>query len=81
MDWLASFIDIVGECWRTSEGRVQLSVLEGLMPNQIDRLCSPGDLQRDRGISERIKDICANLGLEVRRDLLSGCLQEAGERL
>ncbi|MCY3813570.1 MAG: ATP-binding protein [Gammaproteobacteria bacterium] len=81
MDWLASFIDIVGECWRTSEGRVQLSVLEGLMPNQIDRLCSPGDLQRDCGISERIKDICADLGLDVRGDLLSGCLQEAAERL
>ena len=81
MDWLASFIDIVGECWRTSGGRVQLSVLEGLMPNQNGRLCSPDELKRDYGVSERIKDICADLGFEVRRHLLSGHLQEAAGRL
>ena len=81
MDWLASFMDIVGECWRASGGRVELSALDGLMPNQKGRLCSPDELQRDCDVSERIKDICADLGIEVRRILLSTCLQEAAGRL
>lgn len=81
MDWLASFIDVVGECWRTSGGRIELSVLEGLMPNQNGRLCSPDELQRDCGISERIKDICADLGFEVRGNLLSVRLHEVAGHL
>ena len=80
-DWIACFIDIVGECWRTSGGRVQLSALEGLMPNQNGRLCSPDELQRDCGVSEPIKDICADLGFEVRSNLLAAYLHEAAGRL
>ena len=79
-DWLASFIDIVGECWRTS-GRIELSALDGLMPNQNGDLCSPDGLQRDCGVSEPIKDICTDLGFEIRHDLLAAYVKEASCRL
>ena len=74
--WLSSFVDIVGECWRNRSG-VDLTVLGGLLPDQNRRLRSPSDLTRDDGISEVLKDICADMGLDVREHLIHGDLQKA----
>ena len=74
--WLAVFIDIVGECWVARDG-VDEAALEGLLPNQSGRLCSPGALMRDTGVSEPLKDICADLGYEVRQKLLTGEFEDA----
>jgi hypothetical protein len=49
-EWLAKFLDIVGECWSKRTG-VELSVLASLMPDQNGRLCSPQSLHRDAGVS------------------------------
>ena len=68
-EWLTVFIDIVGECWSKRAG-VDLSALSGIMPNQSRRLCSPPELKRDGGVSGPLKDICGNLGYEVRDELL-----------
>jgi hypothetical protein len=77
--WLAKFIDIVGECWSKRSG-VEIAVLAGMLPNQNQHLCSPKELSRDSGVPERLKDICTNMGYDVRSQLLLGDFYEiAGE--
>lgn len=70
-EWLAKFLDIVGECWSKRTG-VELSVLANLMPDQNGRLCSPQALHRDVGVSSALKDICKAIGHDVRGKLLRG---------
>ena len=69
-EWLASFIDVVGECWK-ARGGIDKEVLEGLLPNQKGELCSPDDLRRDAGVPEELKIICEAVGLDLRTELLS----------
>lgn len=73
--WLARFLDVVGECWGKRSGAVP-SVLEGLIPDQNRRLRSPAELSRDQGISEEIKRICSDIGLDVRGRLLLNELEQ-----
>ena len=70
-EWLAVFIDIVGECW-TKRDTPDLSALSDVLPNQNQRLCSPSELKRDEGVSDRLKDICSGMGYDIRRRLLLG---------
>lgn len=79
-EWLTVFIDIVGECWSKREG-VDVSALSGMMPNQNHRLCSPPELKRDEGVSGPLKDICGDLGYEVRDGLLLDAFEETARRL
>ena len=74
-EWLASFIDIVGECLN-KRGGIDLSALDGIVPNQNQTLCSPGVLKRDSGVSKRLKDICGDMGFDVRKKLLLGGFEE-----
>lgn len=67
--WLASYLDVVGECWKRRSG-IDLTVLDGMVPNQDLDLCSPQQLKEDAGISEALKDICAEMGHNVRNRLL-----------
>ena len=73
--WLAEFIDIVGECLTSRDG-IDFSVLDDIVPNQNQTLCSPRDLKRDSGVSERLKDVCRDMGLDVRKKLLLGGFEE-----
>jgi hypothetical protein len=75
-DWLARYIDVVSECWEQRSG-IETRVFEGLLPNQNGLLCSPHDLRRDAGVPEELKDICQEVGLDVRGGLLSRSLIEA----
>lgn len=68
-EWLAKFLDIVGECWNKRSG-VEFSVLEDLMPDQNRYLRPPSELRRDAGISAVLKDICNDIGHDVRGKLL-----------
>ena len=79
-EWLAVFIDIVGECWSKRAG-VDVSALTGMMPNQNRRLCSPSDLKRDGGISDRLKDICTGMRYDIRHQILVGGFEEIANRL
>lgn len=79
VDWLAEFLDVVGECWSKRKG-VELSVLAELLPDQNQKLRSPSELNRDGGISSSLKDICLALGQDIRSRLLLGDLEEAGAR-
>jgi len=75
--WLATFVDVVGECWSSRAG-VKSTALEGLMPNQNLRLCSPSELKRDLGVSESLKSICTSIEYDVREQLLLDGLDEGG---
>jgi hypothetical protein len=74
-EWLAKFLDIVGECWSKRTG-VELSILVNLMPDQNGRLCSPQALHRDVGVSNGLKDICKAAGHDVRGKLLLSEIEE-----
>ena len=80
LEWLTVYIDIVGECWCSRSG-VDLSALEGMMPNQNMRLCSPSKLKRDRGVSESLKLICADIGYDIRDHLLVNNMVESAHSL
>lgn len=77
-EWVAIFLDIVGECWSKRTG-TDLSALEGMIPNQNLRLCSPADLMRDEGVSERLKDICAGMRYDIRERLLLRGFEEIAQ--
>lgn len=74
--WLVTFLDVVGECWLSRAG-VNLSVLEGMMPNQNLRLCSPSKLKRDLGVSGSLKCICTSIEYDIREQLLLDGLDKA----
>ena len=66
-EWLAKFLDLVGECW--SKRGMDSSVLTNILPNQNHRLCSPATLNRDSGVSDELKNICADIGIDIRERL------------
>ena len=72
-EWLARYLDVIGECWQQRSG-VDVTMLNGLLPDQGGVLRSPTDLRRDEGVPEELKDICERVDLAVRQGLLStGC--------
>ena len=76
--WIAQFLDVTGECWKKRSG-VDLTMLNGMLPDQDQRLRSPSDLNRDSGIPDLLKDICAGIGLNIRGQLLLGAFDELSE--
>ena len=68
-EWIARFWDVTGECWKKRSG-VDPTVLDGMLPDQNRRLCTPSDLNRDSGISDSLKDICSDIDLDIRSQLL-----------
>ena len=74
--WIAHFLDITGECWKKRSG-VDLTVLHGMLPDQNQRLRSPSDLSRDSGVPDALKDICTDIGLSIRSQLLLDGFDEA----
>lgn len=79
-EWVARFLDVVGECWSKRAG-VDLLAVTGMLPDQNQRLCSAGALQRDGGISDGLKDICAGMGRDVRGQLFLTGFDETAKAL
>src|SRR4029079_12752254 len=50
------------------------------MPDQNRHLHSPSELRRDGGISDALKDICHDIGQDVRGKLLLTDLEEVGAK-
>ena len=69
--WVTHFLDVTGECWKKRSG-VDPTVLYGMLPDQNQRLRSPSDLNRESSIPDSLKDICADIGLDIRSQLLLG---------
>lgn len=80
--WIAHFLDVAGECWNKRAG-IDPTVLNGMLPDQNQRLRSPSDLKRESNIPDSLKDICADVGLDIRSQLLLGGFDEvaAGDRM
>ena len=76
--WIANFLDVTGECWKNRSG-VDLMALRGMLPDQNHRLRSPSDLSRDGRIPDSLKDICADIGVDIRGQLLLGGFDEVAE--
>ncbi len=62
-DWLATFLDVVGECWQR-RGSVDISILSSALPNQENQLTTLSSLSRDRNIPERLKEHIAGSRIE-----------------
>ena len=67
--WMTLFLDITGECWANRSG-VDLTVLRDILPDQNQCLRSPSELSRDLGVPDSLKDICSDIGLDIRSQLL-----------
>ena len=76
--WMTLFLDITGECWTNRSG-VDLTVLHGMLPDQNQLLRSPSDLSRDVGIPDSLKDICSDIGFDIRSQLLLRGFQEVAD--
>jgi hypothetical protein len=76
LQWLARFLDLVGECWHGRESP-DTTILDKLLPSQKGALCGPKVLLRDSGISEELKNICEAVGLGIRDKLLSVDIRNA----
>src|SRR4051794_28983243 len=68
-EWLARFIDCVGECW-SRRGAITKGVLDRLLPDQRGLLRSGSELRPSNNIPEGLKDISEILGVDVRSRLL-----------
>jgi hypothetical protein len=71
-EWLAQYLDAVGEAWRTT-GTTKDHV-SGLLPNQHGRLHNAGELRRDGGIADHVKKICKSVDLDLKAELLDNDL-------
>jgi hypothetical protein len=69
-EWLARYLDVIGECWERRSG-VDPSMLSKLLPDQEGVLRSPTELRRDLSVPEELKEICEHVELPVRQGLLS----------
>lgn len=74
-EWLARFVDAVGECWRRRDV-VTKGLFDGLLPDQRGRLASASELRCEKNIPEELKDIAEALGVDVRACLVDRQLME-----
>jgi hypothetical protein len=74
-DWLSYYANAVGKMWEGSG--VTKSHLMHLLPDQHGNLHSANELRRDAGIADRVKEISANVALDLKVQLLNQRLIEA----
>lgn len=79
-DWFASFLDLVGECWQR-RGSVDSSILGKALPNQEGQFSLSASLSRDRNIPDELKDLSAEVGLNLRSRLLSNEIERSAQTL
>ncbi|MCK6483027.1 MAG: hypothetical protein L6R00_02695 [Phycisphaerae bacterium] len=77
-DWLARYLDAVGKAWRASG--ITKDHVAGLLPDQHGHLRSAGELRRDGGVSDRVKEISESVGLDIKATLLDNALLESLRR-
>lgn len=70
--WLARYLDAVGKTWRTFG--ITKDHVSGLLPDQHGHLRAAGELRIDGGISDRVKQILASVGLDIKAKLLDNVL-------
>lgn len=75
-DWLAQYLDAVGRTWQATGG-ITKSHVARLLPDQHGKLRNSGELRRDGGVSDRVKAIAADVGLDIKAQLLDAVLVQA----
>lgn len=73
--WLAQYLDAVGRTWRATG--ITKSHVAHLLPDQHGKLRSSGELRRGSGVSGRVKTIAADVGLDIKAQLLDELLVQA----
>lgn len=73
LEWLSRFLNLVGQL---VEKHPCAPILANLLPDQNGKLSSPANLKRDAGIEEPLKDIAAQMKLDIRSRLLANSLLE-----
>ena len=68
LEWLARFLDVVGECWALRG--VNAGLVDRMIPNQIGALLPLKSLKRDEGVPDALKEIAEVLGCSVRARLV-----------
>jgi hypothetical protein len=72
-DWLVEYLEAVGRTWQANDA-ITKGHVAGLLPDQHGHLRSAGDLRRDGGVSDRVKEIAAGVGLDIKAQLLDQTL-------
>ncbi len=80
MNWIARFVDLVGECW-SKAGAVRSEILNGLLPDQYGKLRVSKDISKDSAIPESLKDTAGIIGYDVRARLLTQSLLSTATEL
>jgi hypothetical protein len=73
--WLARYFDLVGKVWRKSG--ITKGHASTLVPDQHAKLRNFGELRRDGGVSDRVKRIALEIGLDFAGQLVDRSLVEA----
>lgn len=74
-DWLARYLDAVGKAWRAPG--ITKDHVAGLLPDQHGHLHCAGELRRDGGVCDRVKEISESVGLDIKATLLDNALLES----
>lgn len=70
--WLAQYLDAVGKTWQATG--ITKSHVARLLPDQHGKLRNSGELRRDGGVSDRVKAIADDVGLDIKAQLLAEIL-------
>lgn len=76
-EWLSGYLELVGKAWDATG--ITKSHVDRLLPDQHGMLRGFDELRRDGGVSDRVKDIAASVGLDLRTTLLDESLPQALE--
>lgn len=73
--WLAQYLDAVGNTWHATG--ITKSHVAGLLPDQHGKLHNSGELRREGGVTDRVKAIAADVGMDIKAQLLDELLIQA----
>lgn len=73
-EWLSRYYEAVGKTWEASG--ITRNHLDHLVPDQHGQLRDADDLKIDGGVAERTKELAADVGIDIRAQLLDNALVE-----
>ena len=76
-DWLSRLLQLIKE---SLEEYTVSGLIDGILPDQNGALRNSSDLRVDRGVSEEIKDIARDVGIDLRSKLVNKELWQALSR-
>ena len=74
-NWLADYLDAVGRTWQATG--ITKPLVARLLPDQHGKLRDFDELRRDGGVSDRLKTIATDVGVDMKAHLLDEALFQA----